>query len=99
MKIGAEMIELHTGCFANAEQAEKRQQEVDRLILAAKLGHEKGIQVNAGHGINYENIAELHQVPHLVELNIGHTIVARSTRVGMEQAVREMRELMNQYPG
>ena len=97
-KLKADMVELHTGCFANAEDSEDRKKEVERLKLASVRGHELGIQVNAGHGINYTNIDELHEVPHLVELNIGHTIVARSTRVGMEKAVAEMRSLMNEFP-
>ena len=96
-KIGAEMVELHTGCFANAEKGCERDEELDRLRIAAQRGHELGIQVNAGHGINYENIQQIHAVPHLKELNIGHSIVARSVRVGFRQAVEEMRELMQGY--
>lgn len=96
-KIGAEMVELHTGCFANAEDPKDRAGEIERLKAAAIRGKELGIQVNAGHGINYENIKELYAVPNLVELNIGHTLVARSTRVGLTQAVKEMRELMEDY--
>lgn len=97
-KIGAEMIELHTGCFANAF-GDERKVEVERLAKAAIKGHELGLQVNAGHGINYDNIKDLYDVPHLVEFNIGHSIIARSVRVGMKQAVAEMRELMNHYRG
>ncbi|GAA5494960.1 pyridoxine 5'-phosphate synthase [Rubritalea halochordaticola] len=97
-KIGAEMIELHTGCFANAF-GEDRLPEIERLKLASIKGHELGLQVNAGHGINYDNIKDLYDVPHLVEFNIGHSIIARSVRVGLKQAVAEMRELMNQYRG
>jgi len=96
-RIGAEMVELHTGCFANAEKGCERDEEVERLRIAAQRGFELGVQVNAGHGINYENIKELYIVPHLKELNIGHTIVARSVRVGLKQAVAEMRELMADY--
>jgi pyridoxine 5-phosphate synthase len=97
-KIGAEMVEIHTGCFANAESGTSaRNEELSRLRTAAERGHELGVQVNAGHGINYENIHELYTVPHLKELNIGHTIVARSVRVGFQQAVAEMRELMKDY--
>jgi pyridoxine 5-phosphate synthase len=92
------MIELHTGCFANAVGAE-RAREVARLAEAAVLGQELGLQVNAGHGINYRNLAELFTIPHLVELNIGHSIVARALAVGLETAVREMAELMKGYPG
>ncbi len=96
-KLGAEMIELHTGCFANAT-GEAQTAEVERLSAAATLGHNLGLQVNAGHGINYDNIRALYTVPHLVELNIGHSIVARSVRVGMQQAVAEMRALCDAYP-
>ena len=95
-EIGAEMIELHTGCFANSAAGEQRA-EIERLVEGAKLGQELGLQVNAGHGINYRNVAALFVVPHLVELNIGHSIVSRSIAVGMEQAVREMREAMGGY--
>jgi len=94
---GAEMVELHTGCFANATGTAV-DEEVDRLILASQAAHAAGLQVNAGHGINYQNIKRLWVVPHLVELNIGHSIVSRAMRVGMTAAVREMKELMQQYP-
>jgi pyridoxine 5-phosphate synthase len=96
-ELGAEMIELHTGCFANAE-GEERVAEVARLADASRLGQELGLQVNAGHGINYHNLSELFPVPNLVELNIGHSIVTRAISVGLEQAVREMVELMAGYP-
>jgi pyridoxine 5-phosphate synthase len=97
-KIGAEMVELHTGCFANAF-GDERKLEVERLTVAAKKGHELGVQVNAGHGINYTNIVDLYDVPHFKEFNIGHSIVARSIKVGFEKAVAEMVELMKVYRG
>jgi pyridoxine 5-phosphate synthase len=87
--LGAEMVELHTGAFANA-QAGPQLDELERLRDAATFAHELGLQVNAGHGINYSNIVLIRDVPHLVELNIGHSIVARSLIIGMEAAVREM---------
>jgi len=93
---GTDMIELHTGCFANAVGEEHRV-ELERLMEAAVAGHEAGIQVNAGHGINYQNISQLHFVPHLAELNIGHSIVSRALSVGMRQAVHEMKHLMRDY--
>ncbi len=96
-KIGAEMVELHTGCFANAASGCARDEEIDRLKIASVRGHELGLQVNAGHGINYDNIKALYEVPYLKEFNIGHTIVARSVRVGLTQAVAEMRTLMEGY--
>lgn len=97
-RLKANMIELHTGCFANTNIDSEIKTEVTRLKNAAELGHKLGLQVNAGHGINYNNIAQLHAVPHLAELNIGHSIIARSTRVGMAQAVSEMKSLMQKFP-
>ena len=97
-RIGAEMVELHTGCFANAF-GDERTAEVERLKVASIKGHELGLQVNAGHGINYKNISDLYDVPHLTEFNIGHSIVARSVRVGFTQATAEMLELMRGYRG
>jgi pyridoxine 5-phosphate synthase len=91
----ADMIELHTGAFANAT-GDDVQVELDRLIAAAREGH-LSLQVNAGHGINYTNIQQILTVQQLAELNIGHSIIARSTRVGLTVAVREMKELMAAY--
>ncbi len=93
----ADMIELHTGAFANAT-GDEVDAELGRLIAAAKAAH-GGLQVNAGHGINYTNIQQILTIPHLAELNIGHSIIARSTRVGMTAAVREMKSLMANYRG
>jgi pyridoxine 5-phosphate synthase len=92
---GALAIELHTGAFAESYESESVQEaELTRLIHAAELGHSLGVKVNAGHGLNYENIKLLHQVPRLEELNIGHSIVARALSVGFETAVRQMLALM-----
>ena len=96
-ELGAEMIELHTGCFANVT-GDEVQKELVRLQEASELGSQRGIQVNAGHGINYKNITDLFHVKNLIELNIGHSIISRSVRVGMVESVREMRNLMNGYP-
>lgn len=95
-RTGAEMIELHTGAFANAEEPSG---EIARLIAAAERGHERGLQVNAGHGINYRNLSEILKVPYLSELNIGHSIVSRAMTVGMRRAVAEMVEGMKGYEG
>ncbi|MBT8044515.1 MAG: pyridoxine 5'-phosphate synthase [Verrucomicrobiae bacterium] len=95
-KIGAEMVELHTGCFANAFAVE-RKKETGRLVVAAQLGHQLKLQVNAGHGINLQNLTELLTVPHLAELNIGHTLIARSVRIGLTAAVKEMRAAIEGY--
>ncbi len=88
-QLGVEMIELHTGAFANATGPARRE-ETQRLIVAAIRAHGLGLQVNAGHGINYTNIREIVKIPHLAELNIGHSIVARALSVGLENAVAEM---------
>ncbi|MEI7955184.1 MAG: pyridoxine 5'-phosphate synthase [Verrucomicrobiota bacterium] len=94
---GARMIELHTGAFANASD-DLRDLEIARLAAAARSAHAAGLQVNAGHGINYSNISHLWALPYLAELNIGHSIVARALRVGLTQAVRDMHQLMATYP-
>jgi pyridoxine 5-phosphate synthase len=96
-EIGASMIELHTGTFAN-ELGEKRQAEALRLKAAAELGQSLGLQINAGHGLTTKNLPELFIVPHLAELNIGHSIVARSVFVGLRKAIQEMLEAMKGYP-
>ncbi len=96
--VRAEIVELHTGCFANAVGAQ-REDELARLVSASRQGYELGLQINAGHGINYENLEPLFRIPHLVELNTGHSIVSRALSVGMEQAVREMVSLMRGYEG
>ena len=87
--LGAEAVELHTGAFANT-QGEAHQRELARIREAAAYAHGRGLQVNAGHGINYTNIVEIRDVPHLAELNIGHTIVSRAIFVGLEIAVTEL---------
>jgi pyridoxine 5-phosphate synthase len=71
--------------------------ELQRLISGAKQAHALGLKVNAGHGLNYANLPMLHPVPHLVELNIGHSIVSRAVMVGLEKAVQEMLALMKNY--
>ncbi len=89
-QLGVEMIELHTGAFANAVVGTVREQEVVRLRAAAEHAERFGIQVNAGHGINYENIREIVKIPHLAELNIGHAIISRAIFTGLERATAEM---------
>lgn len=93
---GADMIELHTGAFANRSGSE-RATEVARLKAAAELGHSIGLQINAGHGLTTRNIADLFPVPHLAELNIGHHIVSRAVFIGLQAAVKEMLAAMAGY--
>ncbi|HSM68250.1 MAG TPA: pyridoxine 5'-phosphate synthase [Xanthomonadales bacterium] len=90
---GAPVVELHTGRYADAQCA-AQEAELQRLKDAAKFGDRIGLQVNAGHGLHYTNVQAVVAIPQLVELNIGHAIVARALFVGLEQAVREMRALM-----
>jgi pyridoxine 5-phosphate synthase len=91
--LGAPVVELHTGAYAEAS-GEARDKELARLIEAARLASEAGIQVNAGHGLNYVNVKPILSLPKLVELNIGHSIVSRALFVGFEQATREMVECL-----
>ncbi|MEY2493954.1 MAG: pyridoxine 5-phosphate synthase [Verrucomicrobiota bacterium] len=98
-ELAADIVELHTGKLANAFTEEIAQQELARLRAAAIGAAELKMQVNAGHGINYRNISLIHKIPHLVDLNIGHSIVARALLVGFETAVREMLALMENYRG
>ncbi len=97
--LGADIVELHTGKLANAFTEKFEKQELDRLREAAVRASNFNLQVNAGHGINYRNIAHIHKIPHLTELNIGHSIVSRSVFVGFETAVREMLGAMENYGG
>jgi pyridoxine 5-phosphate synthase len=93
--LGAPVIELHTGAYANAYYSEDRAFEFARLRAGAELGHDCGLQINAGHGINYVNVSEIRTLPHVLELNIGHSIVSRALFTGIGEAVREMRRLLN----
>ena len=93
--IGAPVVELHTGAYANAYATPSRESEFGRLRIGAELAHGLGLKVNAGHGINYVNIAEVRTLPHLHELNIGHSILSRALFTGIEEAVREMKARMN----
>ena len=98
-KAGAQFIELHTGAFAeHFSEPAQREAELSRLAAAARQAHDLGLRVNAGHGLNYTNLPFLRRVPHLVELNIGHSIVSRAVSAGLPAAVREMLELLLHYP-
>jgi len=96
---GAQFIELHTGAFAEAFQTGSSDAELERLISGARQAESAGLKVNAGHGLNYENLGLLKRVPHLVELNIGHAIVSRAVSVGLPTAVQQMLQAMAGYQG
>ncbi len=90
---GAPVIELHTGHYADTI-GEEQIQEFERIKAMATYAHSIGLQVNAGHGLTMENTTAIAQLPEIVELNIGHSIVARAIFVGLAQATREMKDLM-----
>jgi pyridoxine 5-phosphate synthase len=90
----APVIEIHTGAYADAKNAAQRQREYHRIIEAVQFAHKAGLIVNAGHGLNYQNVQAIAKIPQINELNIGHGIVARAIFMGLEAAVREMKRLM-----
>ena len=91
---GANDIELHTGSYANAPDTDQADREFERLKTAADMAHRYALQVNAGHGLNYQNTQRICHLPHLRELNIGHSIISRAVFTGLGQAVREMKDLI-----
>ena len=91
---GAQFVELHTGAFANARNEATAGGELAKLIRAAEQAAAAGIRVNAGHGLNYVNVVEMHTLPHLEVVNIGHSIISRAVFVGLERAVKEMLALL-----
>lgn len=93
---GANIIELHTGNYANAK-GENKDKELDRLISSANYAKQCGLLVSAGHGLDYINIIDVLQITHLYEVNIGHSIIARSVYVGLFDAVKEMKEIITTY--
>ena len=95
-EVGAPVIELHTGHYADAPDEAARARELQRIVQAVAQGHELGLQVNAGHGLHYHNVSEIAAIPGVRELNIGHAIIARAIFTGLEEAVREMKRLMTE---
>ena len=92
-KTGAPFIELHTGKYSEAYGTLEEEKAFKDLKGAAIFAQNFGLKVNAGHGLNYQNVHRMHEIPNLVELNIGHSIIARSIFAGLEQAVKEMKAL------
>ena len=91
---GASMIELHTGVYSKAKSISQRKKELNRLIDATQLARQLGLIVNAGHGLNYDNVKAVAKIKGINELNIGHSIVSRAVFVGLEQAVKDMAKLV-----
>ena len=93
-ELGADAVELHTGRYADAATADQQQDEYDLLDQAGRLVLDLGLKLNMGHGLNYRNVSRIADIPGISELNIGHSIVARAVFVGFEEAVREMKALI-----
>ena len=93
-EVGAPVVEIHTGHYADAHDDRSRQSELERIVTAVAHGRQLGLQVNAGHGLDYHNVKAITAIEGITELNIGHAIVCRAVFTGLEQAVREMKGLL-----
>ena len=93
--VGAPVVELHTGRYADTD-GDEQAAELERVVAAARRGHDLGLVVNAGHGLNYENVAAIAVIEQIVELNIGHAIISRAVYDGLAVAVDEMKRLMRE---
>ncbi len=91
---GAKFIELHTGSYSRAFSTANEETEFQKLYKSAKLAQSLGITVNAGHGLNYKNVFRMHEITNLYELNIGHSIISRAIFIGLDNAVKEMLQLV-----
>ena len=96
--IGAPVVEIHTGKYADADSVPERAQELVRIQQAVAHGHALGLQVNAGHGLHYHNVQPIVAIPQIAELNIGHAIIAESIFIGLDAAVRKMKALLKPQP-
>ncbi len=93
-KVGADAIEIHTGRYADARTYEESQKEFEKIFESCRLAHKLGLTVNAGHGLNYQNVRQIAKIKEIYELNIGHSIISRAVLMGIERAVREMKALL-----
>ncbi len=91
---GAPTIELHTGAYADAETPEAQQAELERIVKGAEYAASKGLVVNAGHGLNLDNVTPIAAIPQIHELNIGHSIIADAVFIGLAQAVQQMKAVI-----
>jgi pyridoxine 5-phosphate synthase len=96
VEAGAPAIEIHTGHYADAKDKQTQQLAYDKIVEAVEFGNQSGLQVNAGHGLHYHNVRDIAAIDGIRELNIGHAIIARAVFTGLDAAVREMRELMQE---
>ena len=97
-EVGAHAIEIHTGSYCNASGRE-RDEELGAIVAAVTLARKLGLEVHGGHGLNYDNVLPIAAIEEIVELNIGHSIIARAVIVGIAQAVREMKEILRSARG
>jgi len=95
LDMGAPVIELHTGTYAN-HTGDKQKQELDRIIEATEFAHKNGIQVNAGHGLDYSNTTAIAKIPQIRELNIGHSLISRAVFVGITKATQQILTVMHE---
>lgn len=93
-KAGAPVVEIHTGKYGDADSVSEREVELERIHRAALHAHALGLQVNAGHGLNYHNVRPIVKIPHIAELNIGHAVISEAVFIGLEQAVKKMKALL-----
>jgi len=96
VKAGAPVVELHTGCYASAKNPAQQAEELARIRQAAHYAHSAGLQVNAGHGLNFYNVEAICAIPEIVELNIGHSIIAQGLFTGLAQTVKDLKQVMRQ---
>ena len=96
---GAPVVELHTGCYADAENSQRQADELRRIQHAAAYAHSAGLQVNAGHGLHFYNVEEICRIPQVVELNIGHSIIAQAVISGLHQTVKDLKRVMREARG
>lgn len=93
-EVGVPIIEIHTGCYADAETRAETKEEYDRIAAAVSYGQGLGLVVNAGHGLHYQNVEPIAALPGMNELNIGHSVISRALFTGLKEAVREMKQLI-----
>jgi len=98
VRAGAPLIELHTGKYADADSVPAHEFELQRIRTAAEYASAQGLQVNAGHGLHYHNVQDIVAISQIIELNIGHAIIAESLFIGLEAAVRKMKDLVTAQP-
>ncbi|MCX7106876.1 MAG: pyridoxine 5'-phosphate synthase [Methylococcales bacterium] len=96
VKAGAPVIELHTGCYADAKNPALQAKELARIRQAAHYAHSAGLQVNAGHGLHFYNVEAICAIPEIIELNIGHSIIAQALFSGLAQTVKDLKQIMRQ---